>query len=110
MVFNRSLVLSVEQRVAVRVLDHSGQVAVSVDGQLRGVLDPGDWVAVYAGPQRARLVRLSDSVFLDRVRTRFGLADARAAVADGDPPTIYQPAEPLPEDLAHPGPHDDRPV
>jgi hypothetical protein len=31
-------------------------------------------------------------------------------VADGDPPTIYQPVEPLPEDLAHPGPHDDRPV
>jgi NAD+ kinase len=109
MVFNRSLVLSVEQRVGVRVLEQSGQVAVSVDGQLRGVLDPGDWVSVYAGPQRARLVRLGDAAFLDRVRTRFGLTDARAALADGDSPAIYQPAEPLPEDLAHPGPHDDRP-
>ncbi|HZD99610.1 MAG TPA: NAD(+)/NADH kinase [Micromonosporaceae bacterium] len=110
MVFNRSLVLSVEQRVAVRVLKHSGQVAVSVDGQLRGVLDPGDWVSVYAGPKRARLVRMGDASFLDRVRNRFGLVDAGAALADGDAPAIYQPAEPLPEDLAHPGPHDDPPA
>jgi NAD+ kinase len=108
MVFNRSLVLSVEQRVAVRVLDHSGQVAVSVDGQLRGVLDPRDWVTVYAGPQRARLVRLSDAGFLDRVRNRFGLADARAALADGGAPEVYSPDQPLPEDLAHPGPRDAR--
>jgi NAD+ kinase len=107
MVFNRSLVLSIEQRVGVRVLDHSGQVAVSVDGQLRGVLDPGDWVSVYAGPERARLVRLGDATFLDRVRTRFGLADAQAALADGDAPAVYRPAEPLPPDMAHPGPHDD---
>jgi len=104
MVFNRSLVLSIEQRIGVRVLERSGQVAVSVDGQLRGVLDPGDWVSVYAGPRRARLVRLVDSQFLDRVRAKFGLADAAAALADGDTPLVYNPGVPLPPDMAHPGP------
>ncbi|HEY2796198.1 MAG TPA: NAD(+)/NADH kinase [Micromonosporaceae bacterium] len=108
MVFNRSLVLSVHERIGVRVLEHSGDVVVSVDGQLRGVLRPNDWISVYAGPKRARLARLSDTAFLDRVRTRFGLADARAAVADGNTPTVYNPGVPLPPDLAHPGPPDHR--
>jgi NAD+ kinase len=109
MAFNRSLVLAArDQRVAVRVLEQSGQVAVSVDGQLRGVLDPGDWVSVYAGPERARLARLTDLDFLGRVRERFGLADSAAALADGTAPAVYDPGEPLPYDLAHPGPPDIR--
>lgn len=91
MIFDRSLVLAADESVAVRVLDRSGQVAVSVDGQLRGVIDPGDWVAVYAGPRRARLVRLRTSDFYGRLRTRLGLADAPAAAADGAPPLEYRP-------------------
>ncbi|SEG89587.1 NAD+ kinase [Actinacidiphila yanglinensis] len=107
MAFDRSLVLSArEQRVAVQVLQHSGRVAVSVDGRLCGVLDPGDWVTVYAARRRARLARLADTDFLGRVRDRFGLADAPAALADGCAPAEYQPTEPLPDDLAHPGPPD----
>lgn len=102
MVFDRSLVLAADESVSVRVLDHSGQVAVSVDGQLRGVLDPGDWVAVYAGPRRARLVRLRPPDFYGRLRARFALADAPAAVADGAPPAEYRPSAdlPLPDDIA----------
>jgi NAD+ kinase len=107
MIFDRSLVLDARrERVTIRVLERSGQVAVSVDGQLRGVLNPGDWVSVYAAPHWARLVRLQDSDFLHRVRDRFGLADAAAALADGTAQEMYVPAEPLPEDLAHPGPPD----
>ncbi|WP_238007071.1 NAD(+)/NADH kinase [Dactylosporangium sp. AC04546] len=107
MVFNRSLVLAArDQRVAVRVLDRSGQVAVTLDGQLRGVLDPGDWVSVYAGPHRAKLVRLAEHDFLGRVRDRFRLADAPAALADGSAPLMYSPTEPLPQNLRHPGPPD----
>lgn len=102
MIFDRSLVLAADETVAVRVLERSGQVAVSVDGQLRGVLDPGDWVAVYAGAARAKLIRLQPSDFFGRVRTRFGLTDAAAALADGNPPQEYRPADdvPLPDDLA----------
>ncbi|HVX46581.1 MAG TPA: NAD(+)/NADH kinase [Mycobacteriales bacterium] len=85
MSFNRSLVLGADERVAIQVLERSGQVAVSVDGALRGVLDPGDWISVYPGAPRARLARLADIDFLGRVRDRFGLLDAPAAVADGAP-------------------------
>ena len=101
MVFNRSLVLAADEAVSVRVLERSGRVAVSVDGQLRGVLDPGDWIRVFAGPKRARLVRLKPSDFLTRVRDRLGLVDAPAALADGEPPLIYLPDGPVPADMAH---------
>jgi NAD+ kinase len=101
MVFNRSLVLAADEAVSVRVLERSGRVAVSVDGQLRGVLDPGDWIRVYAGPKRARLVRLKPSDFLGRVRDRLGLIDATAALADGEPPLVYRPDGPIPPDMAH---------
>lgn len=105
MIFARSLVLDARrERVTVRVLDQSGQVAVSVDGQLRGVLNPGDSATVYAAQHWARLIRLHESDFLHRVRSRFGLADSAAALADGTAPDIYAPSEPLPEDLARPGP------
>ena len=100
MVFDRSLVMADDEVVTVRVLERSGQVAVSVDGQLRGVLDPGDWVAVHTGPRRARLVRLRPSNFYERLRQRFALADAPAAVADGAPPPVYRPDDPPPEDVA----------
>ena len=100
MIFNRSLVLAADEIVSVRVLDRSGQVAVSVDGQLRGVLDPGDWVAVYAAARRAKLVRLHRSDFYGRLRDRFALADAPAAAADtGGAPLRYHPMAPPPEDL-----------
>jgi NAD+ kinase len=106
MSFNRSLVLSTRERLGVQVLQRSGQVVVSVDGQPRGVLDPGDWLSVFAGRQRARLVRLTEQVFLDRLRDKLGLTDAAAALADGSAPAIYAPAEPLPEEMADPGPRD----
>jgi NAD+ kinase len=101
MVFDRSLVLAIDEAVGVRVLERSGRVAVSVDGQVRGVLDPGDWIRVYAGPKRARLVRLKPTDFLARVRERLGLFDATAALADGEPPLIYRPNDPVPPDMAH---------
>jgi NAD+ kinase len=101
MIFDRSLVLAGDEPVAVRVLQHSGQVAVSVDGQLRGVLDPGDWCAVYGGRRPARLVRLCPSDFLGRLRSRFGLADAAAAAADGEAPMDYRPNTPPPADVRH---------
>jgi NAD+ kinase len=105
MAFNRSLILDARhQRVTALVLERSGRVAVTVDGQLRGVLEPGDWVSVHAAARRARLARIADMDFLGRVRERFRLADAVAAIADGSPPQVYAPSEPLPPDLAHPGP------
>ena len=87
--------------MAVIVLERSGQVVVSVDGQIRGVLDPGDWLAVYARPKRAQLVRLREPDFFGRVRDRFRVADAVAAEADGRAPPFYRPNLPVPPDLRH---------
>lgn len=101
MIFDRSIVLPPDEAVAVRVLDRSGRVAVTVDGELRGVLDPGDWVGVYSAPTRARIVRTAPSDFFGRLRDRFHLADAPAAAADGDAPLVYRPNAPVPDDIAH---------
>ena len=94
MIFDRSVILAGDQRIGIRVLERSGPVTVSVDGQLRGVLEPGDWASVYAAEQRARLVRTSDTDFLARVRQRFHLADAAAALADGEAEPSLGPGEP----------------
>lgn len=99
MVFDRSIVVAGDEPVAVRVLERSGQVAVSVDGQLRGVLDPGDWITVFTSAWRARLVRLRPVDFYGRIRQRFSLADAPAAAADGSAPPEYRPDLPVPEEL-----------
>lgn len=101
MIFDRSIVLPPDEAVAVRVLPRSGRVAVTADGELRGVLDPGDWVGVYSAPNRARIVRTHPSDFFGRLRDRFQLADAPAAAADGEAPLIYRPDAPVPEDIAH---------
>ncbi|MER6304813.1 NAD(+)/NADH kinase [Streptomyces sp. NPDC001657] len=100
MTFNRSVVAAPDEAVALRVLRHSGRAAVSVDGQLRGVLDPGDWIGVYAAPQRLRVVRLGPTDFYGRLRERMRLTDAPAAV-DADVTPMWPHTTPAPDDLAH---------
>jgi NAD+ kinase len=82
-------------------LPHSGQAAVSVDGQLRGVLDPGDWVGIYRAARRLRLMRLRHTDFYGRLRDRFRLTDAPATAADGEPDPMFRPDSPVPADMAH---------
>lgn len=101
MAFNRSVVAAPDEPVALRVLPHSGRVAVSVDGQLRGVLDPGDWIGVYGVPQRVRLIRMGPTDFYTRLRDRFHLTDAPATAADGESAPLFRPDSPVPADLAH---------
>jgi NAD+ kinase len=102
MTFNRTVVAAPDEPIALRVLPHSGQAAVSIDGQMRGVLDPGDWVSVYGSPRRLRLVRLRPTDFYGRLRDRFGLTDAPATALDGQSELFWQPAHsPIPPDLAH---------
>jgi NAD+ kinase len=101
MTFNRTVVAGPNEPVALRVLPHSGQAAVSVDGQLRGVLDPGDWVGVYGAVRRLRLVRLRRTDFYGRLRDRFRLTDAPATAADGESDPLFRPDSPVPADMAH---------
>ncbi|WP_371673551.1 NAD(+)/NADH kinase [Streptomyces sp. NBC_00289] len=100
MTFNRSVVAAPDEPVALRVLPHSGQAAVSVDGQLRGVLDPGDWIGVFRAPRRVRLIRLRPTDFYGRLRDRFRLTDAPATVTDGESEPFFRPDTPIPPDLA----------
>ncbi|MFJ4621217.1 NAD(+)/NADH kinase [Streptomyces sp. NPDC088812] len=101
MTFDRSVVTAPDEPVGLRVLERSGQAAVSVDGQLRGVLDPGDWIGVYAAPRRLRAARLGRMDFYGRLRERMRLTDAPAAVADGAAAPLWSVTTPPPGDMAH---------
>ncbi|MEV4336932.1 NAD(+)/NADH kinase [Streptomyces sp. NPDC049590] len=101
MVFNRSVVAAPDEPIALRVLQRSGRAAVSVDGQLRGVLGPGDWIGVYAAPRRLKAVRLGPMDFYGRLRERMNLTDAPAALADGQAAPLWPVTSPPPGDLAH---------
>ncbi|MEU0971307.1 NAD(+)/NADH kinase [Streptomyces sp. NPDC005917] len=101
MAFNRSVVTAPNEAVGLRILERSGQAAVSVDGQVRGVLEPGDWIGVYAAPSRLRVVRLAPMDFYGRLRERMNLTDAPAAVADGTPAPLWSLRTPPPGDLSH---------
>ncbi|WP_432494537.1 NAD(+)/NADH kinase [Kineococcus gypseus] len=101
MVFDRTFVVAADEVISVRVLERSGRVAMSVDGQIRAVLDPGDWVAVHARPWKVQLVRLRTPDFYGRVRRRLGVTDSTAAVADGRLDPLYVPAAPRPASMAH---------
>ncbi len=102
MTFNRSVIAAPDEPIGLRVLPHSGQAAVSIDGQLRGVLDPGDWIGVYGSTRPLRLVRLRPTDFYGRLRDRFRLTDAPATGIDGESDAVWVPggAE-VPADMAH---------
>ncbi|MEV2248707.1 NAD(+)/NADH kinase [Streptomyces sp. NPDC049970] len=101
MTFDRSVVTAPDEPIGLRILERSGQAAVSIDGRLRGVLDPGDWIGVYASPRRLRAVRLGPMDFYGRLRDRMRLTDAPAAAADGTPAPLWPVTTPPPGDLAH---------
>ncbi|MEV7688890.1 NAD(+)/NADH kinase [Streptomyces bungoensis] len=101
MAFDRSVVAAPDEPIALRVLERSGQAAVSIDGQVRGVLKPGDWIGVYAAPRRLRAVRLGPMDFYGRLRERMNLTDAPAALADGTAAPLWPVRSPPPGDLAH---------
>lgn len=85
MAFNRSVVTGKNEHIGLRILQKSAQAVVTIDGEVRGVLDPGDWISVYAAGYRLRAVRLETMDFYRRLRERMFLTDAPAAVADGAP-------------------------
>lgn len=101
MTFDRTVVAAPDEPVALRVLPHSGEVVLSIDGQMRGVLEPGDWVGVYGARYRLRLVRMGPTDFYSRLRDRFRLTDAPASAIDGQASPLFRPDSPVPEDLAH---------
>jgi len=74
--YNRGLVLSVTDTVTLEVLPGSGEVAVEVDGEVAGYVNPGDALEIDARPAAARVVRLGRTTFYQRARRKLRIADS----------------------------------
>ncbi|WP_433604213.1 NAD(+)/NADH kinase [Dactylosporangium sp. CA-139114] len=68
--FNRALVLSPSEDLDLELLPTSGRLAVEVDGELLGELNPGDTLTVCAAPAAAKVVRLGYTTFYERARRK----------------------------------------
>lgn len=80
-VYNRGIVLSIEDSLALDVLPRSGQLAAEVDGQIAGYVEPGDRVEIRPRPGAARVVRFGGTTFYERARRKLGLSDSPEIVA-----------------------------
>jgi NAD+ kinase len=74
--YNRGLVLSVNDSLALDILEHSGQLAVEVDGQVEGRVANGDRIDIQPRPAAARVVRLGRTTFYERARRKLRLTDS----------------------------------
>ncbi|MBL7502655.1 NAD(+)/NADH kinase [Frankia sp. CNm7] len=71
--FNRGLVLSVHDALALDVLPASGRLAVEVDGRVSGYVEPGASVVMRARPAAAHVVRLGRTTFYERAQRKLRL-------------------------------------
>ncbi|WP_349305951.1 NAD(+)/NADH kinase [Pseudofrankia sp. DC12] len=71
--FNRGLVLSVRDDLALEVLPASGRLAVEVDGRVCGYVEPGATISLRSRPGAAHVVRLGRMTFYERARRKLRL-------------------------------------
>jgi NAD+ kinase len=74
--YNRGLVLSVHDSLALDILPPSGRLAVEVDGQVAAYVCPGDRITLKPRPGAARVVRLGKTTFYQRARRKLRLTDS----------------------------------
>ena len=74
--YNRGLVLSIDDSLALDVLPPSGRLAVEVDGQVAAHMEPGDSVELRPRPGAAHVVRLGRTTFYERARRKLRLTDS----------------------------------
>ncbi|GIJ55919.1 NAD(+)/NADH kinase [Virgisporangium aurantiacum] len=72
--FNRSLLLSLDERLTLDVLPSSGRLAVEGDGIVRGYVSAGDCVPITPLPGAAHVVRLGRTTFYERARRKLRVA------------------------------------
>jgi NAD+ kinase len=82
--YSRGVVLSVHDAVALDLLPASGRLAVEVDGQVAGYVEPGDRIDLRARPSAARVVRLGMTTFYQRARRKLRLTDSAEIPPGGD--------------------------
>jgi NAD+ kinase len=68
--FNRSLLLSLDEELALDVLPSSGRLAVEVDGAVLGFVSAGDSLPITSAREAARVVRLGHTTFYERARRK----------------------------------------
>jgi NAD+ kinase len=68
--FNRAIMLSADESVALDLLPVSGVLAVEVDGAVVAEMSAGDRLAVTALPAAAQVVRLGGTTFYERARRK----------------------------------------
>ena len=74
--YNRGLVVSVDDELALDILPESGPLAVEADGNVCADLKPGDRIELLPRPGAARVVRLGRTTFYERVRRKLRLTDS----------------------------------
>jgi NAD+ kinase len=74
--YNRGLVVSCEDQLALEILPGSGRLAVEADGIASAEIGPGDYIEVVPRPGAARVVRLGHTNFYMRARRKLRLGDS----------------------------------
>jgi NAD+ kinase len=74
--YNRGLVVSVDDELALDILPDSGPLAVEADGNVLADVKPGDRIELLPRPGAARVVRLGRTTFYERVRRKLRLTDS----------------------------------
>jgi len=74
--YNRGLVVSVGDELALDILPGSGRLAVEADGNVSATLEPGARIDLVSRPGAAHVVRLGHTTFYERVRRKLRLTDS----------------------------------
>ena len=74
--YNRGLVLSVHDSLALEILPASSRLAVEVDGQVAAHVNAGDRIELQPRPAAAHVVRLGRTTFYERARRKLRLTDS----------------------------------
>jgi NAD+ kinase len=74
--YNRGLVVSPNDQVALEVLPGSGPLAVEADGNVAANIGPGDIIELQPRPAAAHVVRLGRTTFYERARRKLRLTDS----------------------------------
>lgn len=74
--YNRGVVLSILDTLALDILPSSGRLAIEVDGQVARYVGPGDRIDLRARPGAARVIRLGGTTFYERARRKLRLTDS----------------------------------
>lgn len=81
--FNRSLMLSVDERLELDVAPTSGRLAVEVDGIIAGHANRGDQLTIHPVPAAAQVIRFGGASFYERARRKLRV-EGSAQVGAGD--------------------------